>query len=124
MSKQEQQAEQISEEQPHDGMNTDTPEAQQPAPMTPITIGDEQYILEALPAKIQHLIGVYRLWTDDLQKILRDEELLRMNKAKNEAALRDLSREIQQSINDIKQQAADLKALNDSKIDDIDISGS
>lgn len=66
--------------------------------MSTIIAGDEQIVIENLPEGIQKLIKIYEKWSAELV----DQKL---SIAKTEAALRDLSREIQEAIKEFKEPA-------------------
>jgi len=56
-----------------------------------ITIEDKEYTIDELTDEQRSLVGIYRSWSSELNE-------LRLEVAKVEAALRDLTREITSSV--------------------------
>lgn len=63
-----------------------------------ISIDNVEYEVEKLSDRVKRLIAIYGKWTDEAAE-------LRLNLAKNEAALRDLTREISETV---KTEAAEI----------------
>lgn len=65
-----------------------------------LTVDGVEYKVEELSDTVKKLLGIYQIWAKELDE-------LRLDVAKHEAALRDLSREISLTVQKSKQQVED-----------------
>jgi len=68
--------------------------APQKAPVETVNINNKEYVVEHLPDAVKQLLHVYNTWVGAHGESVQALNAAKMEVAKNEAALRDLSREI------------------------------
>lgn len=63
-----------------------------------ITINNKEYEIDSLSENVKSLLVVHSAWTQDREKAIKDMNDAKLELAKIEAALRDLSKEIVETV--------------------------
>ncbi len=63
-----------------------------------VNINGIDYLVDTLPDNVKALISVYEVWQNDLSMANKDLNDAKLSIAKNEAALRDLVKEINENL--------------------------